>query len=112
MATLTVVNMVRTGVDMAGVAADVAGDEWVNTGQEMVEIKNGSGSPITVTLDIKPTVDAATVNDPTVTIAAGATKAMGTFPTGWYNDSSTGRAKVTCSAVTSVTIKVVKVTPS
>lgn len=110
MATLTVVNVTRAGVDVVGVAADAAGDEFANTGQEFVEIKNGSGAGITATLDIKSTVDGAAVTDPTVSIAAGQTKIIGPFPPAYYTDSTTGRAKVTCSAVTSVTIKALKLT--
>lgn len=108
MATLTATALARTGVDIAGVAADAAGDEWANTGAEFVAIKNGSGAGITVTLDIKATLDGAAAVDPTVSIAAGATKLIGPFPKGIYNDSTTGRAKVTCSAVTTVTIAVVR----
>lgn len=111
MATLTPTALSRAGVDMAGVAADAAGDEWANTGKEFVEVKNGSGSSITVTNDIKATVDGAAVTDPTVTIAAGATKMIGPYPTGAYNDPTTGRARIAYSAVTSVTTKVVQCTP-
>ena len=111
MATLTVTTVTRAGVDVAGVAADALGDEWPNTGQEFIEIKNGGGAGITATLDIKSTVDGAAVTDPTVSIGAGATKIIGPFPTGIYNDSSTGRAKVTYSGVTSVTIKALKCPP-
>lgn len=112
MATLTVVDIARTGVDVAGVTPGGSGDEWANTGKEFIEVKNGSGSSITVTLDIKSTVDSAAVTDPTVSIAAGITKAIGPFPTGIYNDSSTGRAKATCSATTDITIKALKLTPA
>ena len=112
MATLTVVDIARTGVDVAGVTPGGSGDEFANDGKTFVEVKNGSGSPITVTLDIKQTVDGAAVTDPTVTVADGITKAIGPFITGIYNDSSTGRAKVTCSATSSVTIKVLRVTPA
>ena len=112
MATLTAADIARTGVDVAGVTPGGSGDEWANTGKEFIEVKNGSGSSITVTLDIKSTVDGAAVTDPSFTVAAGVTKAAGPFPTGIYNDSSTGRAKATCSATTDVTIKVLKLTPS
>jgi hypothetical protein len=104
MATLTVQSTSRAGLDVAGTAADAAGDEWANTGVEMILIKNGGGSGITVTLDFKATPDGATVTDPTVSIGAGATKVIGPFPPAYYNDTSTGRAKATCSGVTSVTI--------
>lgn len=113
MATLTVTEITRAGVDVVGVAPTaVTGDEWLNTGRELIEIKNGSGAPITVTLDIKGTIDAGAgglaITDRSVTIAAGVTKAMGPFPPGIYNDSATGRAKAICSAVVTVTIKALK----
>jgi hypothetical protein len=111
MATLTAATVSRTGVDVAGAAADVAGDEWANTGYEFVEVKNGSGSSINVTLDIQATLDGAAVTDPVVAVAAGATKIIGPFPKGIYNNSTTGRARIAYSAVTSVTTKVLKCVP-
>jgi hypothetical protein len=103
MAILTVTTVSRAGIDIAGAAADVAGDSFPNTGHEYLVVKNGSASPITVTLDIKQTVDGQTVTDPTVTIAAGASKIIGPFPTGIYNDTN-GRVGVTYSAVTTVNV--------
>lgn len=100
----------RNGVDLAGTAADVAGDTWANSGQEFVVIKNGSGAGITVTLNIRPTaIDGTlgTVTDPTVAIAAGATRIIGPFPPGLYNDAQ-GLAQVLYSAVTTVTMTVIK----
>lgn len=107
MATLTVSNVSISGLDIVGVAAAAGGDEWANTGREYILIKNGGGSPITATLDIKATVDDLAVTDPTVSVAAGATMIVGPFPPGIYNDATTGRAKVTYSAVTSVTVKAI-----
>jgi hypothetical protein len=112
MATLPVTPISRAGLDVAGVAADAAlSDEFPNTGFEFIEIKNGGGGTITVTLDIKPTVDGAAIVDPTLTIAAGVTKIIGPFPPALYNDSTTQRAKVSYSGVTTVTIKVFKIAP-
>ncbi len=109
MATLTVATVTRAGVDVVGAAATVTvGDEWANTGYEFLEVKNGSGAPITVTLDIKTAPDGLAVTDPTVSVGAGVTKIIGPFPPGIYNDETTGRAKATCSSVTSVTVKVLK----
>lgn len=112
MATLTVTTIDRSGADVVGASADNAGDEWANTGSEFVLVKNGSGSPITVTLDIKATLDGAAVTDPTVSVGAGVTKMIGPFPIGIYNDSGTGRARIAYSAVTSVTTKVIKCVPA
>lgn len=111
MATLTPVAVSLSGVDVAGVTPTAStGDVFANTGKEIVEIKNASGSPITVTLDHLNSPDGAVITDPTVTVADGITKAIGPFPPGYYNNGS-GQVKVTCSAVTSVTIKVLQVTP-
>lgn len=105
--TRTPTPIVRTGNDLAGVTPDATGDVWANTGKEFVVIKNGSGSPINVTLKFQVTVDGVAPTDPVVAIAAGAQKLIGPFPVGIYNDAS-GLAKVTCSAVTSVTLNVMK----
>lgn len=112
MATLTVTSPIsRDGVAAAPVAATAGGggDEFANDGRTYLEVTNGGGSPITVTLDIKPTVDGGAVTDRTVAVAAGARKRIGPFPPKLYNDSTTGRAKVTYSGVTSVTVEAFKV---
>lgn len=103
----TVTTVSRAGVDMVGEAADAAGDEWPNTGSEFVQVFNGSAGAVTVTKDIRATTDGAAAVDPTVSVPAGKTYLIGPFPPGWYNDAN-NRAKITYSAVTSVTIKVVK----
>lgn len=115
MATLNVTNITRAGVDVAGVAPTaVTGDEWANTGRELLLVKNGSGAPINVTLDLKGTIDAGApggglaITDKVVPVAAGETAAIGPFPPGIYNDKTTGRAKAICSAVVTVTIKALK----
>lgn len=107
MAVLTPTTVTRAGVNLAGVAADVAGDEWANTGAEFVVVHNGSAGAITVTKDVLATVDGAAAVDPTVSVPAGESHILGPFPPGWYNDAN-NRAKVTCSAVATVTIKVLK----
>lgn len=113
MSTTRTVNLVtRAGVDTVGAAADATGDEWANTGQEFVEIKNGGGGGITVTLNITALLDGAAAVNPTVSIAAGQTKIIGPFPTSIYNNASTGRAKVTYSGVTSVTVAAIQLADS
>lgn len=115
MAVLTVANAVRSsnGVDLAGVAAAGGGDTFVNTGAEVVVIRNGGGSPITLTVATPVTVDGLAVTDLTASIAAGATRAIGPFPPGWYNDTavSGGSVSLSYSGVTSVTVAVLKVVP-
>ena len=110
MAILTVAAVTRAGVDVAGVAADAAGDEWANDGKQFVEVNNGSAGSINVTLNIRATVDGAAAVNPVVAIAAGARKIIGPFPTGVYNDSN-GRAKISYSAVATITTKVLNCPP-
>lgn len=73
-------------------------------------VKNDDASAITVTLVTQGTVDSQAVADRTVTVAAGAIKLIGPFPTATYNDSS-GNVQVTYSAVTSITVGAVQFTP-
>jgi hypothetical protein len=110
MATLTVTSISRAGVAANPTAATsgAGGDEFANDGHTFIEVVNGGGGSITVTLDIKVTVDGNAVTDRTVTVAAGARKRIGPFPTAFYNDPTTGRAKVTFSGVTSVTVEAIQ----
>lgn len=115
MAALTTLVAKRSGngVSLAGVSAAGSGDTFVNTGNEVVVVKNGGGSPITVTVPIVATVDGQAVTDLTATVAAGATQLIGPFPPGIYNDTKVagGNAALEYSGVTSVTVAVVKVAP-
>jgi len=111
MATLTVVTASRDGVDIAGAAAAGGGDAFANTGYEVVLIKNGDGSDHTVTFVTQQTVDGQAVADKAVVLTAGHTYAIGPFPTGIYNDANS-LVQMTYTAVTSVTVKVVKVAPA
>lgn len=108
MATLSVGTTARTGLVATGVTPGGSGDEFANTGVECALIRNGSGAPVNVTIDFKAAPDGATVTDPVVAVAAGAITLIGPFPPAYYNDSSTGRVKLTCSATTDVTISVFK----
>lgn len=108
MAVLAVQQVVRAGLVPVFTAADVAGDEFVNTGVEYLEVINGSGAGITVTIATPNTVDGLAVTDRTVTIAAGARQKIGPFPTSIYNNANS-KVSVTYSAVTTVTVGLFKV---
>lgn len=116
MAALTVQPAARSanGVDLAGVAAAGGGDSFTNSGQEVFVVKNGGGAPITVTVVTPATVDGLAVTDLTASVAAGATRMIGPFPPGIYNDTGAagGIVSVTYSGVTTVTVAVVKVAPA
>lgn len=112
MATLTVATAIRgLGVDLAGAACAGGGDAFANTGQEVAVIKNASAGSITVTFVTQATVDTFAVPDLAVVFAAGETRAVGPFPSGIYNDA-TGLLQMTYSGVTTLTAKILKVTPA
>jgi hypothetical protein len=111
-ATLTSTAMSRAGADLTvlAVAADAGKtDKFTNDGVSFIYINNGGGSPITVTLNwgTGATVDGQTPTARTVSVTNGHAVLIGPFPTGFYSDSN-GFMSWTYSAVTSVTVAVVK----
>lgn len=102
----------------AGLAANMAtassdGDDFVNTGQELVILRNtNSGTSINVTFVTTKTSDGLAVADRVVNvpIAASAVREViaGPFPKGTYNDPNTGKVNMTYSTHTGLTIGVIK----
>lgn len=110
MATLNAVEFARGGVQADnGAAAGAAGDDFVNTGNELVVIKNANAGAVAVTVETPGTVDGMAVPDKVVNVPAGQTFIIGPFPPQWYS-SATNRVKVTCAPNASVTVKVLRPT--
>lgn len=106
MATLTVATVSRAGVDLGAAAAAAGGDEFVNTGKEILYIKDTAGGGLTLTIATPGTSDGLAVAERTVVIANNEEKLIGPFqPTGLYNDGD-GRVQLTYSDVTGVTVAV------
>lgn len=99
----------RAGVQIDnGAAADVAGDSFANTGVEYLVVENASAGPVTATFAVQAQIDGLPVSaGKQVVVPAGATFIIGPFPKQFYNDGN-GRVNVTYSAVTTVSVKVVK----
>lgn len=108
MATLTVTEITRSGVNPAGAAAAGGGDSFPNTGAELLLVTNGGGGAITVTAATTATVDGLAVADLAVSVPAGEARAIGPFPRYVYGTS----VGLSYSGVTSVTVKVLKLTPA
>lgn len=106
MATLTAIVPTFAGVVLGAAAAAGGGDKFVNTGNELLYIKNGGVGSITLTLDAQ-TVAGLTITDPTVAVAAGAEKIVGPFDPRYFTDA-TGFLNLTYSGVTSVTVAVIQ----
>lgn len=108
---LTKTPLTRAGVDLVAidVAADVTGNTIVNDGRTAFYVANGSGSSITVTLDIVQTIDGQSVADRTVAIPAGEARIIGPFPSAPYN-SADKLVTITFSSVTTVTVAAITLT--
>ena len=106
MATLTAIVPTYAGVNLGPVAAAAGGDKFVNTGNELLYIKNGGGSSINLTLDAQA-VSGLPITDPVIAVAAGAEKILGPFDPRYFTDSS-GFLNLSYSAVTSVTVAVIQ----
>lgn len=109
MAALITYTAARSAVELVNATPTATtGDTFVNTGSEIAVVYNGSASPITATFTSTATVDGLAVADLAVTCAAGKRYVIGPFPKYVYGASVT----LICSAVTSVTVAVCKVTPA
>ena len=115
MAALTVQSVVDSGLTPALASVntgDTAADD--GTGRTFVEVANGSGSSINVTVPaqqtsvVVPGVGALTVADIVVAVGAGARKFIGPFSRAYINTA--GSITLNYSATTSVTAGAFKVT--
>lgn len=108
---LTVSEIVRSGLTLSASAANADGHSLVNTDKNaalLLYVNNGSGSPITVTIQTPGTVDGLAIADRTVTVAAGAERFIGPLTAKDYNQSD-GTVYVDFSAVTTVTVMGLKI---
>ena len=98
----------RSGIIPIPDHAAADGNKFSNDGRIILQVGNGGGSPITVTIQTPGTVDDLAVSDRTVTVGDGDTKLIGPFPPGIYNQSD-GMVYVDFSAVTDVTVAALRV---
>ena len=110
---LTVQTPVVAGVAKTLAAANVAGNSFPNAGYTFLEVLNGSGAPITVTVKnqrlVGPDSAEAFDADVAVTIAAGATKIIGPFTDQQRFSDADGDAHVEYSSVTTVSVASIRV---
>ena len=106
---LTVQEIARAGLTPAYGAGDaVNGHEFLNDGKTFVHIKNGSASPITVTIPTPGKVDGLDVAERTVSVLATSEKLIGAFPTTTYNQSG-NKVYIDLSDATTVTLGAFKI---
>lgn len=110
MALLTAQQISVAGLSPTFAAATATtGDTAAPDDRAFFEIKNASGSPITATLDVPGTVYGQARADVAVTVAATTGHQRIGPLVADLADPTTGLCKIICSAVTSVTIALVRV---
>lgn len=108
MAQLTVQNLGLTGLNKTMVSATSgAGDKFLNDGKTKLFVKNGSASSINVTVASPQLCSHGGTHPVVVAVPAGAEIMIGDFDPARFNDA-TGNVTVTYSAVTTVTVAVVR----
>lgn len=110
MAALATQTIVPGGLGPTYAAAAGGGDSFTPDKDTFLHVKNGGGSPITVTIAVPGTerYGVATA-DLAVSVPNAGERMIGPFPADVFADSSiAGAAAVTYSGVTSVTIGVFK----
>lgn len=106
----------RTGTAITYSAATADGHAIDNTSERVVfHVKNGSGSPVTVTIDAIAMTDDGTlaVSDRTVSVPGGEERIIGPFPNSFYGQADVGLSLtkavyINTSAQTSVTYAAIK----
>ena len=109
MATLTIQQILKTGLEPTYAAVAAGGDEFVNDGKDtFLHIKNTNAASRILTIVTQATVDGEAVADKTVTVPdTTGDKMVGPFPTSWYNDSAS-KVQLTYESEVGVTIAIIK----
>lgn len=106
MATLTVQNIVKTGLTPSYSAAAAGGDQYAITdSRTYVHVKNGGGSSITVTINSQKACDQGGDHDLAVSVTNGQERLIGPLEYARFKNGG-GYVQITYSGVTSVTIGV------
>lgn len=112
MAILTVQSFDESGTALTMSAASSGGDQFSNTGKQMVVIHNTDASSKTVTVVAqnteytKPDIGVVTKSSQQLSVPASGIGIIGPFPINPYNDSNRN-VQITYSAVTGVNVAVV-----
>ena len=107
MATLTTQTINRAGGIITPVSAAGGGDAMTCGSGMMLEVVNGGGGSITVTLAVpagRTFTPNVAITSPVITVANGVTKWIGPVDAGTFMDPTTGLCTITYSGVTSVTV--------
>jgi len=103
--TITPSRLISGGVAFAPVAAQVDGNAFPNTGNQLFYVNNGSGGSVVVTVRTPLTVGGIAVEEVTKTLLTTEEWVFGVFPTHIFNQAN-GEVWIDYDSITSVTIQV------
>jgi hypothetical protein len=103
---LTVQTVNRSGVAETFSAANTDGHWVANDGRTWLEVINGGGGAVTVSVQTPGTVDSLAVSERQVSVPAGGRRKIGPWPPSLYNQvaGDIGTIYVDYSGVSSVTV--------
>lgn len=103
MAEMTVQNITIDGVTKATLAAVNDTDTFDNDGKTFLEVNNGSGGSLTVTITGQVSLQHGVAATKTITIPTGEIWVIGPFPERYYNTDGANEVSVSYSTTSSVT---------
>jgi hypothetical protein len=103
MAALTVQKLSLTGLNVATASAGAGGDTFTNDGKTVLEVTNGSGGSINVTVDSTRPCSYGADHNVVVAVPAAGSRRIGPFPVARFGDP----VSVAYSDVTTVTVAAV-----
>ena len=104
MANIPILNLSQNASAVTFQAANGGGDSFLNTGNEHLRIRNGGGSPVTVTLVAVGTCSHGFLHDQEIVVAAGAEAEIKNIDLKRFGSP----CSITYSGVTSVTVAAVR----
>jgi len=108
MATLSVQIAVLAGLTPAYSACAAGGDEFANSGREVIHVKNGHTAPWTVTANSQAICSQGYDHDAAVVVTNAQERIIGPFPKARFDDAN-AKVQLTYSGVTALTIAVIRV---
>jgi hypothetical protein len=108
MATLSIQIAVIAGLTPAYGACAAGGDEFVNSGREVIHVKNGHTAPQTVTVNSQAACSQGFDHDAAVVVTNAQERIIGPFPKARFDDPN-AKVQLTYSGVTALTIAVIQV---
>jgi hypothetical protein len=99
-------SFVTGGQQLSFTAASAEGDDFINSGREVLIIKNADSSPHTVTIVAQGNCNQGFRHDLTYTVAVSAEEECGPFNASFYSDPS-GYTHLSYDAINGITVAVV-----